>query len=83
MPTALAAGIRDSSATVEITKVDLSVDQVVNRIVCWIHVGFGGDKWFGRESWQTEETKYSRIDAFVGRRRGFRLKIYYSRECLP
>jgi hypothetical protein len=27
---------------VEKINVDLSVDQVVNRIVCWIHVGFGG-----------------------------------------
>lgn len=31
---ALAAGIRDSSATVEMARAFASMDQVVNRIVC-------------------------------------------------
>jgi hypothetical protein len=41
---ASAAGNKDSSATAENIKAFLSVDQVVSRIVCRIHVGCGGEK---------------------------------------
>jgi hypothetical protein len=53
---ALAAGIEDSSVTVEMIRAFVSVDKVVNFIVsvCRIRVGLGGGKgnmqWFGRET---------------------------------
>jgi hypothetical protein len=54
---AWAAGTSDSIATVEMRKA-LSVDQVSNRIVCW--VGFGRDR--SRSESETEgqeDIKYS------------------------
>jgi hypothetical protein len=39
----LAAGIKDSSATAEKIKAFVSAE-LVNRIVCRIHVGCGGEK---------------------------------------
>jgi hypothetical protein len=41
---ALAAGIRDSNATVEMIKTFVTVDQVVNRMACRMYVGFGREK---------------------------------------
>jgi hypothetical protein len=63
---ALATGVRDSSSAVEIIKMSVSVDHVVNRIVCWMQFESVEREAVWKRNWQTEEIKYLSGSGAIG-----------------